>query len=227
MALPEDLREVLPPDLAQSWEAIAPALPPALYLAGGTALAIHLHHRVSRDLDFFFHEEVDLAQLENTLRELGPFAVTRSGEGTLNGVFSETKVQFLSTTSQQRLEPTTEVAGLDVAGVSDIFAMKLKVIGDRGELRDYFDLMEIERKAGRPVEEGLGLYLTRYRVRPDDVTVSHIVGALGYLEDVDEDDALPVDKGAIAAYWRRRQPEIVRQLARYPLQPTRARRIKP
>jgi hypothetical protein len=30
--------------------------------------------------------------------------------------------------------------------------MKLKVVGDRGELRDYFDLMVIEQRTGRMVE---------------------------------------------------------------------------
>jgi hypothetical protein len=31
-------------------------------------------------------------------------------------------------------------AGILVSSLPDVFAMKVKVIGDRGELRDYFDL---------------------------------------------------------------------------------------
>jgi hypothetical protein len=216
MALPPELQEVLLGDTAQTWELIAPALPRELYLIGGTALAVHLHHRVSRDLDFFFHEDVDLDQLAATLQDLGPFAITLRSEGTLNGLFSETKVQFLSAASQKLLEQPTEVAGLRVAGIGDIFATKLKVIGDRGELRDYFDLMEIERQAGRRVEEGLGLLLTRYEVPPGHPTINHIVNALGYLDDVDDDDLLPMEKDVIEAYWRKRQPEIVRNLGRFP-----------
>jgi predicted nucleotidyltransferase component of viral defense system len=216
MALPPELQEVLVGDTAQTWDLIAPALPQELYLIGGTALAVHLHHRVSRDLDFFFHEDVDLDQLAAMLQDLGPFAITRRSEGTLNGLLSETKLQFLSATSQKLLEQPTEMAGLRVAGIGDIFATKLKVIGDRGELRDYFDLMQIERQAGRRVEEGLGLFMTRYQVPPGDPTVNHIVTALGYLEDVDEDDLLPVEKNVIEAYWRKRQPEIVRNLGRFP-----------
>src|SRR5438874_13387397 len=111
MALPTELREVLLGDTARSWELIAPALPQELYLVGGTALAVHLHHRVSRDLDFFFHEDVDLDRLAAMLEDLGPFAITRRSEGTLNGLFSETKVQFLSAASQKLLEQPTEVAG--------------------------------------------------------------------------------------------------------------------
>lgn len=208
---------MLPADVAQTWELLAPALPRELYLIGGTALAVHLRHRVSRDLDFFFHEDVDLDQLAATLQDLGSFAITLRGEGTLNGLLAQTKVQFLSSASQELLEQPAEVAGLRVAGIGDIFATKLKVIGDRGELRDYFDLMAIEQQAGRRVEEGLGLFMARYRLPPGNTAVTHIVTALGYLEDVDEDDLLPVDKDVIAAYWSKRQPEIVRHLARFAL----------
>lgn len=216
MPLPSELLEVLPGDTAQAWELIAPVLPGDLYLIGGTALAVHLHHRVSQDLDFFFHEEVDLDQLATELQELGPFAITPKSEGTLHGLFGETKVQFLSAAPQKLLEQPTEVAGLRVAGMSDIFATKLKVVGGRGELRDYFDLMEIEQQVGRRVEEGLGLYLARYQLPPAHHTINHIVTALGYLGDVDEDDLLPVEKDVIEAYWRTRQPEVIRHLARFP-----------
>lgn len=217
MSLPRELQEVLPGDIGHTWELIAPRLPQELYLVGGTALAVHLHHRVSRDLYFFFHEEVDLDQLAATLQELGPFAITRRSDGTLNGLFSETKVQFLSAVSQELLEQPTEVAGLRVAGISDIFATKLKVIGDRGELRDYFDLMKIEQQTGRRVEEGLGLLLTRYQLPSTHTSIQHIITGLGYLEDIDQDDSLPVEKDVIEAYWRKRQPEIVRHLARFAL----------
>jgi hypothetical protein len=55
-------------------------------------------------------------------------------------------------------------------------------------LRDYFDLMTIEQRTNRTVDEGLGL---------------------GYFDDVDPDDALPVSRQQIVDYWTRRQPEII------------------
>lgn len=110
---------------------------------------------------------------------------------------------------------TTRVEGIDVAGVRDILAMKLKVIRERGELRDYFDLMAIEQQGGLTVEEGLALFLARYRARPDSGTLGPIVRALGHLDDVDEDEALPLQKADIAAYWRRRQPEVASTLGRF------------
>ena len=50
MTLPQEVRQVVPRATAEAWETIAPVLPPGLYLAGGTALAVHLAHRVSNDL---------------------------------------------------------------------------------------------------------------------------------------------------------------------------------
>lgn len=154
--------------------------------------------------------------LTRSLQSIGSFAVDLRDEGTLNGLFSETKLQFLSAAGQRRLEPTIAVAGVEVAGVGDILAMKLKVIGDRGELRDYFDVMAIERETGRTVEEGLSLYMARYGVAADHPSFRHIVTSLGYLDDVADDDALPVGRDEIVAYWRRRQPDLIRNLSRFP-----------
>jgi len=219
MTLPDEVRRALPDGAGDTWEAIAPGLPRELYLGGGTALAVHLAHRVSRDLDFFYHEHaVDLDALAEMLATTGPFVVTHAEAGTLNGLFSHTKLQFLHADEvepQRRLESTRTVGGIAVAGIGDILAMKLKVLVDRGELRDYFDLMAIERETGRTVEEGLGLFLARYGRPAEPFAIEPVVRALGYLGDVDEDGLLPIGKAEIEAYWRRRQPEIVRNVGRF------------
>lgn len=116
---------------------------------------------------------------------------------------------------QRRLEPLREVAGIDVAGIGDILAMKLKVVAERGELRDYFDLMAIEQQAGRFVEEGIALFAERYGRPREPATAEPIVRALGYFDDLDEDLALPLAKSDIAGYWKRRQLEVLRNVARF------------
>ncbi len=209
----EPFRAFLPPDTAATWRAIAPLVPPNAYLGGGTAIAVHLEHRTSRDLDFFFHNgSVNLDELARKLAAAGPFAVTDRAPGTLNGVFSATRVQFLHADEarpQHLLEPPREFDGLQVAQISDLMAMKLKVVGDRGELRDYFDLMTIEQRTGRTVDEGLALFLERFQPEYPDQAVNHIVLGLGYFDDVDPDDALPVPREQVVDYWTRRQPEII------------------
>jgi hypothetical protein len=146
------------------------------------------------------------------LSAAGPFAVTERAPGTLNGVFSATRVQFLHADEvhpQRLLEPPQQFDGLQVAQISDLMAMKLKVVGDRGELRDYFDLMTIEQRTNRTVDEGLALFLERFQPGFPDQALNHIVLGLGYFDDVDPDDALPVSRQQIVDYWTRRQPEII------------------
>ena len=219
--MPSDrVREILPPDTAAAWDAIAPLVPSEAYLGGGTAIAVRLGHRISRDLDFFFHHgSVDLGELARRLSAAGPFAVTERASGTLNGVFSATKVQFLHADEgrpQHLLEPPQEVDGLRVAGLSDLMAMKLKVVGDHGELRDYFDLMTIEQRTGRTADEGLALFVARFQPEYPQQAINHILLGLGYFDDVDPDDALPVPRAQIVAYWTRRQREIVTARGRLP-----------
>lgn len=213
MPLPDELRRVLPDDTARTWEQIAPVVPEAAYLAGGTGIAVHIGHRVSRDLDFFYHAAgVDLDELADRLHSLGTFAVTTRSSGTLNGLYNRTKVQFLHADEgrpQYLLEPPSTVEGIRVAGLSDLIALKLKVIGDRGELRDYFDLMMIERITQRRVEEGIELFLNRFRPADPQGAVRHILLGLGYFDDVDDDAALPVERDEIVAYWTKRLPDVL------------------
>ena len=204
---------ILPPDTALAWEIIAPVVPPSAYLGGGTAIAVHLAHRVSRDLDFFFHHNsVDLDELANELSTAGPFAITERAPGTLNGVFSATRVQFLHADEvrpQRLLEVPAHVDGLCIAQISDLMARKLKVVGDRGELRDYFDLMTIEQQTGRTVDEGLALFIERFQPEYPDPAINHILLGLGYFDDVDPDETLPIPRQRIVDYWTRRQREII------------------
>jgi hypothetical protein len=212
---PERPPAILPPATARAWSVVAPLLPRGAYLAGGTGLAVHAEHRKSRDLDFFSHETTDLEELRRALEATGEFAAARVGDGVLDGVLCGAKVQFLHARDQRRLAPTHRVAGIPVAAVDDILAMKLKAIGDRGALRDYFDVMTIEQRLGRMAEEGIALYLRRFQVPPAHESLRHIVLGLGYLDDVEDDELVPVERTVIDRYWRRRQPEIVRHLSRF------------
>lgn len=210
--LPAHLKTVLPPPAREVWQALVGNLPAGAYLVGGTGIAAHLGHRVSRDLDFFVSEFFEPEELTRILDQIGRFARTQVATGTLNGYLGETRIQFLDARDQHPVEPNVEIAGIPVAGLRDLLATKLKVIGDRGELRDYFDLLVLERDTGHHVEEGLAIVIERYRPATPEATILHIVRALGYLDDVADDPGLPANRAEIEAYWHRRQPEIVRSL---------------
>ena len=185
------------------------------WLRNMAALTVHLRHRISRDLDFLLEKPEDLDQLRARISGAGSFAVTYQDEATLNGVFDDTKIQVLGGTGQNLLAPTTDVGGLRVASVRDITAMKIKVIVDRGEMRDYYDLMEIDRRRIVEVEEGLALFLQRYHPPNPDEYVVTVIRALGYLGDVADDPALPASRAEIESYWMKRQPALLRNVQRW------------
>ncbi|MGC1185286.1 MAG: nucleotidyl transferase AbiEii/AbiGii toxin family protein [Candidatus Dormiibacterota bacterium] len=212
MSLPPGLRQALPGATARAWEKVAPLVPEGAYLAGGTAIAVHLRHRQSRDLDFFLSTRADLGQLRDQLSQVGQFVTTMFQEDTLDGTLDDAKVQFLLADSQRVLEPMATVGGIQVAGLGDLLATKLKVIGDRGEMRDYFDIMVIEQQGGRRAEEGLALFVQRYSPTVPEAAIDHIVKGLGYFGDVPDDIELPVPRETIERYWIRRQPEIVKSI---------------
>ncbi|HET9075196.1 MAG TPA: nucleotidyl transferase AbiEii/AbiGii toxin family protein [Solirubrobacteraceae bacterium] len=194
---------------------MASHLPDGLYLAGGTAAAVRLHHRQSHDLDFFFHQNaVDLDALEQQLTALGA-AVELRAPGTLRMYVGPTKVEFFHAdqiAAQHRIAEPEDIGQIPVVDLRDLMAMKLKVLAERGELRDYYDVKEIEQRGGISIEEGISLFMFRFGLDRNSSQVRHLIVSLGYLEDCDEDLTVPMSKEALAAWWRQRQRSLLRNL---------------
>jgi len=229
MKLPDTVRDVLPVDTAGTWEAIADVVPTQAYLVGGTAIAIHFRHRLSRDLDFFLEQPIDIAELVATLQRRGPFVTTARDDQspqTLNGIFGATKLQFLEASSQVLLEEPAMIGGVRVARVHDLVATKLNAVTHRPALRDYVDLLIMERDGHIPVEEGLSLFVEKYRPAVRDQALRLIVECLASLQDVEDDPELrflpgvrPIGTADVARYWSRRIPQIVAHLDRGDIPP--------
>ena len=213
--LPERVHRVLPSDTAATWLTIAPRLPPALHLGGGTAVAVHLAHRESRDLDFFFHRSVDLGEVRNLLAALGEFAVTHESAGTLKGLFGKTKIEIFDACELTQLTKPVVVAGLRVASLHDLMAMKLKVMAERGEMRDYFDVKAIDEEGAISVEEGIELYMRRYGIDSSSDALLHLYRTMGDLSDVEEDDLLPIELAELQRWWGARQARVLRNSDRF------------
>lgn len=64
------------------------------YLAGGTAAALFLGHRISMDLDFFGPGSFDSALLVELLAEVGRFRLDRIAPDTLLGDLAGVKINF-------------------------------------------------------------------------------------------------------------------------------------
>ncbi len=77
------------------------------YLAGGTALALELGHRISVDLDFFSQALFPVSSLVSRLNALGDLKIEDQSDDTFNGSLDGVKISFFYY-PYQLLFPTQE-----------------------------------------------------------------------------------------------------------------------
>ena len=126
------------------WEVVPPLLRELLieigqepfscrfYLAGGTALALRLGHRVSVDLDFFSQTDELLddsrAEIVATLRKRRVVQVLEDVVGNLLLEIEDYRVGFFGY-GYALLESPDEVAGVRVGSLADVGLMKMVLEG--------------------------------------------------------------------------------------------------
>lgn len=121
-------------------------IPRTFYLAGGTGLALLLHHRRSIDLDFFSRtNRLDFEgrrSLVAQLRRLPGWSLTEAREGTVHGRLGRVRVSFFWY-PEPLVKPLIHQGRLHVASLEDIGLMKLGAIIGRGSRKDFVDLYTI------------------------------------------------------------------------------------
>ncbi|MBI4677083.1 MAG: nucleotidyl transferase AbiEii/AbiGii toxin family protein [Elusimicrobia bacterium] len=157
------------------------------YLVGGTALALHLGHRFSEDLDLFsetadLREPQRLSILEGLARAGAKPAVRHSQDGWLQAALGAVPLTFLRY-PYPLLKPSLDWDGIAVADVPDIALMKVSAIVGRGTKRDFLDLYAICRKT--PLETILRLTGRKFKGHPDIMVQASY--ALTYFEDAEKD----------------------------------------
>jgi len=111
-----------------------------LVLAGGTALALQLGHRISVDLGFFTGDDFSTESLIQEINKLKlSCQILQEGAGTLTCIVNGVKVSVLRY-PYPFIETAGRVKGIPVAGILDIAAMKVIAITQRGAKRDFVDL---------------------------------------------------------------------------------------
>jgi len=171
--------------LDQQRLAILPALASfranGFYLAGGTALALHLGHRDSVDFDFFTPQAFDTARLFEQVR--GCFAdhgviKVQDEERTLTVILDASiKLSFFGY-NYPLLRPLVRSDHLDLADIADIGCMKLSAITGRAEMKDYVDLYFLLQRIR------LSELLLLCAVKLPGLDRSLILKSLVYFEDV-------------------------------------------
>lgn len=121
------------------------------YLAGGTALALQIGHRLSIDLDFFSPTE-DIpsirAELENALNPLQAIHAS-SAWGNLIYIAHGVRMGFYGY-GFPLVAPLVKTDGLRLASIEDIALMKLDAMLSRASRKDFYDLYFICQKIPLP-----------------------------------------------------------------------------
>lgn len=114
------------------------------YLAGGTALALQIGHRVSVDFDFFTEKDFDTKELyEYVQKVFGEAVRTQESSNTLAIIVQDNvRISFMKY-RYTLLGACVETEHLRLASIIDIGCMKLSAIVSRAELKDYVDLFFI------------------------------------------------------------------------------------
>jgi hypothetical protein len=152
-------------------------------LAGGTALALHLGHRVSVDLDFFsaMTFSVDKLLFELSRLEL-PMKILDQSNSHLVATIDGVKFSLFNYPYPFKAEPV-KYRGLLIAGVLDIASMKIIAISQRGTKRDFVDLYCILQQT--PIGSIAANMAERYgRERINSI---HIGKSLVYFGDAESD----------------------------------------
>jgi hypothetical protein len=167
------------------------------YLAGGTALGIHLGHRRSVDLDFFSRTpDADLDTLKDAVTScFGRVQVVAQTDASLHLLCDQLPIDFVRY-PYPPIEAPTQAFGVGLAGVRDLAVMKLAAISRRGLRRDFWDLYEALR-TGLTLRDCGEAYVRRFGVREADLY--HVLRALTYFEDAEKDPVFP--QGLDATRW--------------------------
>lgn len=119
------------------------------YLAGGTALALQIRHRLSVDFDFYNQKKFDSAEIYHLFQaqKLKSLLLDAMSDNTLileaNGIASSFFYY-----GYPLLKPLVISKHIKLASLEDIAAMKLIAIIQRGVKRDFIDLYFLAEELG-------------------------------------------------------------------------------
>ena len=152
-------------------------------LAGGTALALRLGHRISVDIDLFSPNAFNSENLAHSIQEHESLTQLRTMTNTLNAFTNGVKLDCLAYQYPQ-LEPIETIENIRLYSLRDIAGMKLSAIGGRGARKDFYDIVALLSVMSLP--EMLQCFEQKY---PNGDTF-HTLRALSYFEDADKEDEI-------------------------------------
>ncbi len=115
---------------------------PGFYLAGGTALALQIGHRVSVDFDLFSNKDIERSLLPHVgcvFSDGASIAPLINNSDELTVLVDDVKITFLKYPFPT-FDPFVIYEQMPLLSVREIAATKAYTIGRRGAYKDYIDL---------------------------------------------------------------------------------------
>jgi len=164
------------------------------YLAGGTALYLKYHHRISEDFDFFTYPDVDFSilQLQKKIEGIpAKIEYLLSDEDTLIVLINDIRFSFFSY-KYPLLKPTIKLADIpiDIASDEDIACMKVVAIAQRGSKKDFYDLWFLMKRHNWSLKYVIELAKTKY----PSLSIGVILKSIIYFEDAEKESYEDIDK---------------------------------
>jgi len=191
--------DILPKAQQQIWSSLSPAPRLSFVLYGGTAIALHLGHRVSLDFDFFRTTPLDKGELETSFAFMRAARTIQEEQNTLvvtaGTPSGPVKLSFFGGLDIGRIGTPLQTTDstLLIASLDDLLATKLKAILDRADAKDYRDIAAM-LAAGVRLERALGGFAKMYR---RDAALP--LRALGFFKDGDLPSLPEKDKELLRA----------------------------
>ncbi len=155
--------DILPPAQQEIWQDLAPAPTLSFVLYGGTAVALHLGHRVSVDFDFFNAAPLDKDRLATSFSFMRRARTIQEGENTLVAAVDTpsgpVRLSFFGAVTIGRIQRSTSYRRFDTArrlarrSAGDEAESDTRPCGGQGLPRHFCDAFR-ERVAG----EGIGRF---------------------------------------------------------------------
>jgi len=133
------------------------------YLAGGTALALQIGHRISVDFDLFSEQPIEKtleSQIKRIFSDL-PVSTLVNNPDELTVVVGDTKITFLYYPFPLLFDKVS-YEGIRLLSVKEIAATKAYTIGRRGSYKDYIDLYFIFSERNATLMEVIALAEKKY-----------------------------------------------------------------
>lgn len=172
--------------------------PTGSYLAGGTALALHINHRNSYDLDIYSPLEFNTDEIKQKLNtEIRDFQLISTSWQTVHGKSKDTELSLFYY-QYPLLKEITEFLNFRIASIEDITAMKLEAIAGRGLKRDFYDIYKISTHENWSLKYMIELNDKKY-ARQGSFT-PHILRSLVYFDDAEN---LPERAVEVEKEWKK------------------------